>query len=525
MSNGCAPTTLTVDQINIRIKPKTDFSFRPTICINDTVCFDNRTIQGYSGNSCSEYTEFLWDFGDGENSTDKNPCHRYKSSGTFKVKLVASNNTCGSDSIIKTITVLPISPPPTTLTISYCVGQSASPLTANGVNLLWYTTLTGGVGSSNAPTPSTITSGTFTYYVTQTLPNNCESPRVPLIVTVNPIPAPPSVTSPINLCQGQIASPLTASGTGLLWYTNPTGGVGSTNAPTPSTSNTGIYTYYVSQTVNGCESPRAPILVQVGTVPVVPIVVSPVTYCQNQTAIPLTASGSNLLWYTTSTGGTGSTVAPTPSTVNPGTTLYYVSQSNNCGESPRATISVNIIAAPYASISYGNSAFCNDPGANPVPVKITGDTGGSFSISPSSGLPINSSTGIISPANATVGTYIITYKVKGLNGCQDLSTTTSVSVTATPSAVVSYPAICSSDSPVSPTLTGTINGSFSSSPGGLTIDPATGIITPSTSNPGTYTVTYTITPQLPCPGFVYNRFSRYHSCTISSYQLFANSTL
>lgn len=134
--------------------------------------------------------------------------------------------------------------------------------------------------------------------------------------------------------------PLTATGTNLLWYTTATGGTGSTTAPTPSTAVVGSTTYYVSQTQSCGESPRATIIVNVSAVPVAPSVISPVTYCQNSTASVLTAAGTNLLWYTAATGGTGSATAPTPSTATAGTTIFYVSQTTNNCESPRSSITV-----------------------------------------------------------------------------------------------------------------------------------------------------------------------------------------
>lgn len=76
------------------------------------------------------------------------------------------------------------------------------------------------------------------------------------------------------------------------------------------------------------------------TTPSAPTVVSPVTYIVGSTATALTATGTNLLWYTTATGGTGSVTAPTPVTTATGTTNYYVSQTVNTCESPRALIAV-----------------------------------------------------------------------------------------------------------------------------------------------------------------------------------------
>lgn len=102
-------------------------------------------------------------------------------------------------------------------------------------------------------------------------------------------------------------------------------------------------------------------------IPAPPVVATPLSFCQNQMASPLTATGSNLKWYNTPTGGTGSSIAPTPSTLVPGTFTYYVSQT--CGlESPRALITVVInpqIPPGFASIS----PICQ--GSNPPVLEIT----------------------------------------------------------------------------------------------------------------------------------------------------------
>ena len=239
------------------------------------------------------------------------------------------------------------SSPTVTSPVNYCQGATASPLTATGTGLLWYTVATGGTGSSTAPTPSTAIAGTTNYYVSQTS-GGCESPRALIAVVVSATPAAPIVSSPVSYCIGATASPLTATGTSLLWYTAATGGTGSSTAPTPSTSSIGTTNYYVSQTSGGCESPRALISVVVNGLPSAPTVSSPVTLCYGETASPLTAIGSGLLWYTVATGGTGSSIAPTPSTAIVGLTLYYVSQTVSGCESPRATLAVNVRAIPLA---------------------------------------------------------------------------------------------------------------------------------------------------------------------------------
>ena len=74
------------------------------------------------------------------------------------------------------------------------------------------------------------------------------------------------LSPPVNdrlLCKGQPALPITVSGQQVQWYTGPIGGTGQSGGPLPSTADTGRVTYWFSQTILGCESPRVPMLVRV----------------------------------------------------------------------------------------------------------------------------------------------------------------------------------------------------------------------------------------------------------------------
>lgn len=161
--------------------------------------------------------------------------------------------------------------PAVTSPVTYTVGATASALSATGTNLKWYTLATGGTGSSTAIIPSTASAGTTIYYVSQSGDGStqCESDRTPITVVVNAATttvSPPTVTSPIYYCQGAAAAALTAtlaSATDTLyWYTVPTGGTGSTTAPTPTTTSAGTTKYYVSEkNTSGVESTRDSIAV------------------------------------------------------------------------------------------------------------------------------------------------------------------------------------------------------------------------------------------------------------------------
>lgn len=103
--------------------------------------------------------------------------------------------------------------------------------------------------------------------LTLTITNICNVVKTSTVVinfSTSPIP---TVTSPITYCPNAIATPLsaTASAGGVLnWYgTNVTGGTATTLAPTPSTTSLGSTSYFVSQTIAGCESLRVPIVVTI----------------------------------------------------------------------------------------------------------------------------------------------------------------------------------------------------------------------------------------------------------------------
>lgn len=241
-----------------------------------------------------------------------------------------------------------VSMPSVTTPISYCQGQSSTPLSAVGTNLKWYATQTDMNGSVTPPTPPTSEIGTINYFVSQTI-NGCESERAKIEVNVNIKPSAPTASN-VEYCQGQAAVPLSANGADLKWYSTPFDGEGSNSAPTPPTTSANLISYFVSQTVNKCESNRTQINVNVKNKPNPPQVTSTQTYCQGQAINPLSASGTSLLWYNAFTGGQGSPTPPTPSTASSGLFLFYVSQTVNDCESDRAKIEVNVNVKPSAPV-------------------------------------------------------------------------------------------------------------------------------------------------------------------------------
>ena len=163
-------------------------------------------------------------------------------------------NGCGSTlSSEAPIFVREIPPLPQPVVGNYCQGTTAVPLSITSDNpAIWFDA--GGNKLQSPPTPSTSSSGTQTWWVSQIDPFNCESDRAKAIVEIFPIPAPPATNANIELCLNEPGLTLNATGTDLIqWYDEmqklP-------SAPQINTSEAVTKTYYVTQNDGNCESPK-----------------------------------------------------------------------------------------------------------------------------------------------------------------------------------------------------------------------------------------------------------------------------
>lgn len=349
---------------------------------------------------------------------------------TYQFIISVKNSSTACVSTDQTFTVkindTPVAPTVTS-SINYCQNAPTTLLsaTASSTNtLLWYgTSSTGGTSSLTAPTPSSSAIGTTSYYVSQKNTENCESSRAVINVIINAIPNAPSTTTAVAYCKNSTATVLSATAVGsnnLIWYDENDNILGA--APTPNTTIVGTQIYKVSQkspAPANCESIKTTITITINDLPPAPTVTTSIGYCQNSTAIALsaTATGSNaLLWYgTSSVGGTSSGTAPTPLTTSAGTTSYYVSQkdANNC-ESLRAKIEVEITPSVSATIT-GTNAFCITGVLNNSTTLTANPTGGNSTYTyqwQNLAGTITSATGQTFEANSTVQTANSdTYKV------------------------------------------------------------------------------------------------------------------
>ncbi|MEO0527602.1 MAG: HYR domain-containing protein, partial [Bacteroidota bacterium] len=210
---------------------------------------------------------------------------------------------------------VPLPPaPPAPTPIEYCVGDTASQLTATVFpdhTLLWYPVSTGGTSNTTAPTPTTTVAdvgSTFFYVSQRSNTTGCESDRTEIEVIVYNLPLAPTVNSPQQFCVGDVASTLDSyvtSGTNLVWYDAAVGGnviPGTTTPNTASATTAPHQQYWVTQSaINGsanCESTRTRLQVIVNDAPTITSDPTNQAICPgaNATFTAAAANAASLQW-------------------------------------------------------------------------------------------------------------------------------------------------------------------------------------------------------------------------------------
>jgi gliding motility-associated-like protein len=201
-------------------------------------------------------------------------------------------------------------------------------------------------------------------------------------------------------------------------------------------------------------------------VPDTPSAISEQFYCQYQNipalqAIP--ARGHDLLWYTSATGGVGSNRAPIPSSAQPGTFTYYVSQKVLFGcESFRKKITVNIIKTPAASFNTngikqcqnGNNYIFTSTSANLSNSTYTWDFGDGETLS-------SLTDSVVNHTYTKSGNFIVKLKASNFATCSSEKSVT-VIVVPKPVATFTYPSIiCEKQTPLTIVNTSSVTSGLS----------------------------------------------------------------
>ena len=234
---GSNEITSTITVTEPQAEPVAGFSALPTnltVALTSTATGDNLT--------------YLWDFGDGNQSSEINPSHTYASANTYSVTQTVSNG-AGSNSVTQQVTVTePLAAPvagfsalPTDLTVAF-----TSTATGDNLTYLWDF---GDGNQSSEINPSHTYASANTYNVTQTVSNGAGSNSVTQQVTVTePLAAPVAGFSafPTDLT---VAFTSTATGDNLTYLWD-FGDGNSSSEPNPVYTYASANAYNVTQTVS-----------------------------------------------------------------------------------------------------------------------------------------------------------------------------------------------------------------------------------------------------------------------------------
>lgn len=151
-------------------------------------------------------------------------------------------------------------------------------------------------------------------------------------------------------CNPATVADLIAIGSSIQWYDAQIGG----NFLVGTTILADGMTYYASQSISGCESQGRFAVIVSFSAPT-PTGAPSLVICNSGTVADLIASGTNLQWYSTPSGG--SSLSGTTQLVNGNS--YYATQTISGCESPqRLAVAVTINASPAAPTGNSSQFFC-----------------------------------------------------------------------------------------------------------------------------------------------------------------------
>jgi large repetitive protein len=374
--NGCSSGTVS-EIITVNVAPAV-----PTISLSSSnnIC-DGETVTLTS----SSPTDNLWSTGETTQSIDVNI------SGAFNVTV--SNGICSETSLDEIITVTPFPATPTIIasgSTTICDGDFVTLTSSSPIDNLW----------STGETSESIVVSTDQTVSLSIITNGCSSNSVEEIITVNPIPATPTITpnGGTTICSGSTLILNSSALIGNMW---------STGASTQNINVTASGTYILQVEELGCLSNTASIAITVNPTPNQPLVFvqGSTSFCEGGSVVLTSSVPTNILW---STGETDqSIVVNSTQDVSVSTTAFgCTSTSEIVNVVSNLNPVVNIM--PYDDICNTAAPFSY---FNGVP------SGGFYDLNG------NPST-LFEPAFAILGSNNIVYTFIDQNGCSGSANTT-----------------------------------------------------------------------------------------------------
>ena len=271
---------------------------------------------------------------------------------TFTLTVTDDANETATDTLTVNVTANPtptITPGgPTT----FCTGGSVTLTSSSATGNQW--NLNGNpIGGETNTTYNATASGNYT--VTVTDGNNCSATSAATTVTVNPLPATPTITpgGPTTFCAGGSVTLTSSSATGNQWNLNGNPIGGETNTTYNATAS-GNYTVTVTDG-NNCSATSAATTVTVNPLPATPTITpgGPTTFCTGG-SVTLTSSSTTGNQWNLNGNPIGGETNTTYNATASGNYTVTVTDGNNCSATS-ATTTVTVQPTTVTVVNTNNS--------------------------------------------------------------------------------------------------------------------------------------------------------------------------
>lgn len=401
---GCEDSVIKTDYVQVK-GVNSSFTFSaPSQCPPVVTSF---------ANSSADAVSYIWDFGDGANSTIENPTHIYTNSGSYQIMLMATNNMGCVDTLLHPDSIL-IPGPIVDFNVNQLTGCDSLTISIsnNSLNTTSYSFDFGDGSSSQLINPSHTysQSGTFNITLVAEDSSGCQS----FLTYPNPVVISPSPTINFSLpgsdfCINEVfqIQNLTTNADSYEWsfdlqnFTN--------SSPSFTVNNQGVLPIkLLASNSNGCKDSTFAFVTGHYTPPV--SILDPGITCINEGNIQLSSSNAqsinNIYW--TGEGIVDSVSGYFNPTISSNSKV--IAYSNDICSSIDS-IEIQVESPPDPTILSGEEAFCY---GQTIPIPLTKSPNGNWS-----GTNVNPLTGAITNF-LSVGTHYHTHITQSQN-CSDTS--------------------------------------------------------------------------------------------------------
>ncbi|MDL2227674.1 tandem-95 repeat protein, partial [Bacteroidales bacterium OttesenSCG-928-K03] len=237
----------------------------------------------------------------------------------------------------------------------FCAGATIGDLEVIGHGVHWYATI-----DDDAPLALTIPlEHNTTYYAANSASDICEGARAAVLVKIYDNVPPPTVESPVELCE--VAGNLTLAnisvqGVNIKWYASET-----STEPLPlSTPLVNGTTYWVSQSIGNCESGRSYVYVKIDPEMEIPApVIDPIELCETLMGtvriMDLPVNGQTVVWYL---DAAGSFVMPPATHLTSNITLFASQVIGECQSTTLTTVPITFSSEIITIPVIEDQVFC-----------------------------------------------------------------------------------------------------------------------------------------------------------------------